>query len=300
MEFNQLEYCLAVAKYRSFTKASEEINVSQSALSIQISKLESELNVQLFDRTTRSVYLTSAGKKFINLAQQILDSSQNAKRVMQEFSSGDKGTISVGMLPGAFYFGFTKLIYEFKKQYPDIILNMQQSECFELINLLKNKKIDIACLSEFNKDEYIKFYPYCQDQLVLVTSPNHPLAYRNYISIEEIPNESFILTDQTTIYKIVSDTFTRLGLKPNISLQAHGTQLSFILGLVSYGLGVTLISSRVAKYYKHWDLSVISLFPPIPRYLYLAVSSTNDKLPVIKKFKKFILNNTHSVFNSLS
>jgi len=293
MEFHQLEYFLAVAKYGSFTKAAEEINVSQSSLSIQIGKLESEFGIRLFERTTRSLFLTTVGKEFLPFAQRIMEDSQKAKTMIEQFISADRGNILIGAFPGSQYFGFIELVSQFKKFFPAINFDIYEAECAGLISALKSLEIDVAFLSHFHETEGIHFYPLYEDRLVLAVNQDHPLAIRKSVHLEELTNESLIFNVETTLYTNVIETFNRLKLNPNIVLRTHG-HLSSTLGFVSSGTGVTMISSRVAKYYAHQGLAFLDIKPAIPRTTYLAVPITHEKRPIIKNFVKFVLKNLKS------
>jgi LysR family hydrogen peroxide-inducible transcriptional activator len=290
MEFHQLEYFLAVAKYRSFTKAAEEINVSQSSLSIQIGKLESEFGVRLFERTTRSLFLTTVGKEFLPFAERIMEDSKKAKVMIEQFISADKGNILIGAFPGSQYFGFIELVSQFKFFFPDIHFDIFESECAGLVSALKALEIDVAFLTHFHETEGIHFYPLYEDHLVLAVNKDHPFASRNSVILEELTNEALIFNVETTLYANVTEIFNRLGLCPNIVLRTHG-HLSSTLGFVSSGFGATMISSRVAEYYAHRGLAFLDIQPAIPRTTYLAVPTTHEKRPIINNFVKFVLHN---------
>lgn len=289
MEFHQLEYVLAVAKFQSFTKASEEINVSQSSLSIQIRKLEAELGVRLFERTTRSVLLTAAGKEFMPYAERILLESKEVKVNMEQFISADQGNIFIGVFPGSKFFGFIDLIADFKKRSPKIKFDIYEAECSELLNMLKTLDIDVAFLTEFNEAEGIRFYPLIEDRLVLVVKDDHHFSGRTKVTLEEISREPLILNEVTTLHRNALDAFSAHGLKPNIELLCTHGQLTSLLGFVESGLGTTLISSRVSKSYTHWGLSFLEVEPPILRKTYLAVPEVNERRPIIQNFVQSIL-----------
>ena len=105
MELYQLEYVLALANYQNFSKAAGEINVSQSALSHGIKKLEKQLGVELFVRNKKSVALTEAGEEFVIYAQRILDEVKKAQNAMLEHAKSLKGTIKIGAIPAITYQG---------------------------------------------------------------------------------------------------------------------------------------------------------------------------------------------------
>ncbi len=113
MEIHQLEYFLAVEKYRNFSTASLEICVSQSTLSQQIKKLEDELGVKLFIRYSRSVRLTPAGEDFLVHAQRIVSEIQQSRETIQKYISFDKGSIKIGVFPNMACLGLNKIITSF-------------------------------------------------------------------------------------------------------------------------------------------------------------------------------------------
>ena len=118
MDLQQMEYVLAVAKYRNFTLAAESCFISQSSLSLQISKLEKELGVRLFDRTTRSIRITQAGQAFVQQAAEILQGSDRLRQTMSDYSGLLRGTINIGAITALEKIGFSDLIADFYARYP--------------------------------------------------------------------------------------------------------------------------------------------------------------------------------------
>ena len=133
MEMHQLHYVIAVAKHKHFTRAAEEINVGQSGLSQQIAKLENELGVKLFDRTSRTVLPTPAGAEFIQFAQEILSQSEIAKLHMDAHAGLLKGTLSIGTITYLTHIDFGSMIASFHAKYPGLFLNIRQAGSVKLI-----------------------------------------------------------------------------------------------------------------------------------------------------------------------
>ena len=128
MDIYQLEYVLAVAKYRNFTRASEELNISQSSLSQQIAKLEDELGVRLFERTTRSVYPSPAGIDFIKHATKIMDECNLAKQTVKKYISAELGKIIIGYIPIIGVYGIPSLITSFQERYLKIKVEFLEAQ----------------------------------------------------------------------------------------------------------------------------------------------------------------------------
>ena len=148
MEIHQLQYAVAVAKYKSFTQAANAINISQPSLSLQINKLEEELGIKIFERTTRTVRLTPAGTDFIKHALRILSEVEQAKQTIQEHLSTNRGYIKVGLFPVISHYHLTTTISQFQKNYPGIKLDFIEYECEKLHSMILASEIDIAILSE--------------------------------------------------------------------------------------------------------------------------------------------------------
>lgn len=141
MEMHQLEYVLAVAKYQNFTRASEVLKTSQSSLSQQIIKLENELGISLFVRTTRSVQLSPAGEEFVKHARRIMSEVIEARRCIYEYTSFEKGNLTVGIIPVVGHYRLPNLLSSYKKSFPRVILNLLERQCNELIPMINSHEI---------------------------------------------------------------------------------------------------------------------------------------------------------------
>ena len=108
MTFEQLSCILAVAKCKNFTRAADECFISQSTLSTHINNLETELGVRIFDRTTRPISITPAGKAIVAFAQDTIDKSQHLNKELKKYSTADSGSLLLGILPGTTHFRFLR------------------------------------------------------------------------------------------------------------------------------------------------------------------------------------------------
>lgn len=286
MEMHQLEYVLAVAKYHNFTRAAEEIKISQSSLSQQINKLESELGTSLFVRTTRSVQLTPAGSEFLVHAQRIMSEVNEARRSIQEYVSMVKGELTIGTIAVIGNYHLPNLIKSFQDSFPGIKVNLVEEQCEELLSMLHATKIDTCFVQIAKPNPYFKFHPLIHDRMVVVTSHRHPLANRVSVDIKELQNEKFILTPSTSgNFQDFNNACMAAGFTPNAILRCAivKTMLSF----VREEIGITVLSSKVALSEKDPSMRVIGLTPTIPRRISLATRNTDDVPPTLKMFLKF-------------
>lgn len=249
MDIEQLKNFLVTAKYEHFSKAAEEICLSQSSLSKQIEKLEDEFKVKFFDRTTRNVRLTAAGKEFCIYARNIINETEKAHRQMREYMDMERGSIVLGLLPIISHLGLSSLIVAFQKAYPGIELQLREAESKTLVQWGKALEIDAAFVPITDDAELPRLfdtYPLFEDKLILITCKFHPLANKHIISLSEAANEKFIFMPRNSIANnICTEACIKSGFKPQIVHES--SYWDTISGLVSAGLGVSLVTSSVAN-----------------------------------------------------
>ena len=144
METWQLETVLAVARHKNFLRAADELCLTPAALSVQISKLEKELGVKLFNITARSVRPTPAGEELVRRAADILALSRETRGVMRQFAAQQSEHIAVGIKETPGGAGLLALIDLFEQQHPDVIVSVIEDENDSLLDLLESGEIDIA------------------------------------------------------------------------------------------------------------------------------------------------------------
>ncbi len=286
MELHQLEYVRAVAKFQNFTRAAEEINVSQSSLSQQINKLENELGVRLFERTTRRVKLTPAGVDFVAHANNVLQELDDANRHIQEYLTVERGHIELGVFPAIGSFNLTELIADFQKSFPGVKLSFREAECEELVEMLMDSKINLAFLSEFDTDE-VEFYNLLVDEVGLIINPFHPLAVQQSVSLAQVANEDFILPYQTSgLYKSFESACREAGFSPNVVY--YCSHIDTNVGLVKSNMGIGVLSYRTALRHEN-EVKVLRIVPPVIRKISLAAPKNNKYSPAVSVFIKFAL-----------
>ena len=287
MELHQLKYFIAVSECLNFSKAALKLDIAQSSLSIQISKLEQELGVRLFERYSRSLVMTTAAKELIPLACGIVKDVEKIYDTMSSFISADKGHIRVGAFPGSRYFGITDAISSFKKENPEVKLLLTEAECKDLVAFLKNAEIDVAFFSQIKNVADVTNHLICQDHLVYAVRDDHKNAGREAISLEELAKEPMIVNESSMIYDDIINALREAGYKPDISLATQ--QISTQLGFVSSGIGGALISNKASQSYNNINLRFLKIQPPIERNIYMGVLQQHGNWPVVKRFVAFML-----------
>jgi len=289
MELHQLEYVVAVAKFQSFSRAASEINITQSSLSQQIKKLENELGIRLFERTTRTVKMTNAGNAFLPHAQKILLEIDQSRSTIQEYLSVTRGHIKLGVLPVIGHFRLTSLLANFQKSFPGVIMEFREGECQELLHMLISSRINAAIISEVDENPQINTYRLIRDYVVLVTNLFHPLATNQTVNLKDLVKEKFIVAHPNSgLYRNFVKACSEAGIEPNILY--HCSQVETSLELVRENLGVTVLSSQVAARYPQHGISTIKIIPEITRRLSLATLSDIRNDPALNIFIKYAQN----------
>ena len=250
MELHQLQYAVVIAKHQNFTRAAEELCLSQPSLSQQITKLEEELGVKLFERNTRNVALTSAGQTFIEHAKRILSEIEQIHRSMQEHAGLLKGKFIIGVTPVVGKLKLSSLITSFQRNHPGLDIQIVEGGSCVLFEQLCAAKIDVALLTPpLNQDtSMVDFYTLIQDELVLVVHSSHRLAGNKVINLAETAGEKFIFPNSTTgAYSIMMQACQKAGFKPQEICEC--SQVETVIDLVRDQVGIALFSSRIASSY---------------------------------------------------
>ncbi|MEK4301222.1 LysR family transcriptional regulator [Oceanobacillus sp. FSL W8-0428] len=241
MELRQLKYFVAVAEREHVSEAALELHVAQSAISRQISNLENELGVQLFERVGRNVHLTSIGKIFLTHIKSALKGLDYAKKQVDEYLDPERGSIKIGFPTSLASNLLPTVLSAFKKSYPNIRFQLRQGSYNFLIEAVRNREIDLAFLGPVpdNQPDIIGKVLFMENFYALIPS-SHPKSAAEKISAQALEHENFVLFPEGyVLHQLVIDFCIRSGFTPNIYSQ--GEDLDAIKGLVAAGMGITLL-----------------------------------------------------------
>lgn len=241
IELRQLTYFIEVANREHVTEAAHSLHVAQSAVSRQISNLENELGIELFVRTGRRVKLTPIGKIFLKYAKQSLQALEQGREEIEDFLNPEKGVIRVGFTSSLASYTLPSVISAFREKYPQIGFQLKQSSVQHLIELLLNGEIDLVFLGPVPTTmKGVKSKIFFAENIVGLLPSKHRLAERSYIRLNELQNDPFILFPSGYVLRqLVIDACAQSGFVPEVPFE--GEDIDAIKGLVSAGLGVTLL-----------------------------------------------------------
>ncbi|CAM4352262.1 LysR family transcriptional regulator [Listeria ivanovii] len=245
MELRQLKYFMEVARVKHMTKASENLHVAQSAVSRQITKLEEELGVPLFDRIGRNMQLTSVGQDFLNQATIALNELQKAEALVTEYIDPAKGTVRVGLPNSLSTKVLPSVISAFREKYPQITYQFMEGTNEELTEMLISGVLDMTFLSPVpESDDQMEAVRFFDEKLKLIVPKTHPLAENFNVSLKELAKEKFVLyPEDFDLYKIVTNTAIKKGFEPEIAFQSR--DFYTIQGLVGAGLGISILPEMI-------------------------------------------------------
>lgn len=286
MDMFQLECVLAVAQYRSFTKASESKHISQPALSQIIAKVEQELGVKLFDRSTRYVYLTTPGQEFIQHALRIQQEYHTAWENMQKYQNIEQERLMVGACNTIAYYNLIDLIDSFYKQYPQIQIELYEADSIELFRMLQRSQVDVALVQMYGTIDNISHRTLANDEVVMVVSSLHRFSGQKVVSLSDAKSERFILPAQGSIIcKECMQACELAGFKPNIVGQC--TNIATIIELAASNFGIGLLSERIAVAYRKPEISIVHITPTIAGTISLAFRSPDFDIPKTAAFVNY-------------
>lgn len=291
MNIETLKYFLSIEKYNSFSLASEELCISQSSLSKHIKKLENELNCVLFERCTRHVNLTPAGITLKKYALNIINNYDELLVNLDEFSCS-KPKLSIGYIPVINQYNIAPYIGAFKNKSNDLQLNFHEGEHDEILNLLLNNKIDFAIIrSETLNDSNLNIIPLAQDELILITSKNHSIAKKKYVSLSELSNESFIsLGKNSGVYNFFVNECAKNDFIPNVV--CFNSRIENIIGLVSAGMGISPLMRKTVECFDKKNVDTVLFKEPIHSNLCLVYLKNKKLSKVEKDFEQYLISCT--------
>lgn len=274
----------------SFSSASDELCITQSALSKQIKSLEIELNTLLFNRNKRAISLTPAGEEFAVYAEKLLENYYEMISNMKKHELLEKGYLSIATIPVMSQYGMTSKIASFASMYPQIKLDLVEKENDIIVSMLRNGEVDVAFMrTSYLPEGLTDVYPLMEDFLVLVVAKDHPLAKLDAVDLAQTKSEQFIFLNSTSgIFTTCMEECQKSGFTPDVLFT--NSRIETIMELVAEKLGVTLLMNQVARYFDYPQLSIVPLIQPVTSTLAIVKPKNKQNTESIKTFINYLLN----------
>lgn len=280
MEIQQLYYYMELCKQKNFTEAGYACNMTQGALSKQIRKLENELGITLIRRNTRRFELSKEGEIFLSYARKMTETYEEMLKNVQKNQE-----IKIGCMPVLAPYHFARLVADFRKEYPDIKLVIDERIASEIQE--NSDRYDFLILREnmMEDQKKFRFSPLYDDKLCAVLYEKHPLYGRNRLQLKELKDDVFIFPERGSgSYEVFYKSCEKAGFEPKIAFEFP--QANTIMSFVSEGVGVTITFSTVYREAKCAGVKMI----PLEDELHSVISLFYRKNKPLDYAKKQFLN----------
>lgn len=284
MDISYLHEFVILAETGNFLETSEILFISQSSLSKHIKAIESEVGCPLFDRSTRRVCLNEYGKTLLGYAKEIVNLQYQYTMALANQSKKVQHTLSIGSIPMMTPYHITDVIMKFKKEYKSYSVHLVEGESEELKELIRQNKCELAFIrSENEPDEEFTKLPYTTDRMVAVLPALHPLARKNYISLEELKGEDFLfLPPDSLLYRLCIKSCQEAGFSPNVTYT--GKLAENILDLVRQGMGISLLMQKPIEHLAGPSLSLVPVTPKIETEIKICYKKGTELSAAAKHF----------------
>jgi len=289
IDLKQLKYFLAVAEEKSFSRAAERLHISQPPLSQQIMKLESELGVKLFARTTRTFELTVAGKALMSEAAELLAKMRMTIDTIRQIDRGEVGRLRVGIVGSAMWGPIPSLLEEFQTKFPRVTWTLHELGPTLQYEALRAKQVDVGFWREPKLDEddlkndNLRQELCFREDVCVALNEHHPLAKQDAIDLIDLADEPMLTLalDKSSFPRYLIQCCVKAGFQPTIFQEASEPQT--LLAMVGAGLGVALMPETTSRIGWPGVVFVPIRSNPPSANLYITYTTTDDA-PVVRAF----------------
>jgi DNA-binding transcriptional LysR family regulator len=285
----QLKVFETVARLSSFSRAAEELHLTQPAVSTQIKKLEEHAGLPLFEQLGKKIYLTAAGTELLHHCHLIVRQFADAEAAMTQFKGVAGGKLNVAVISAGDYF-FPRLMVEFARRHEGVTLNLAVTNRQDLLVHLADNLTDLAVMVRPPNDADTQNEPFAPHPYVIVAPRAHPLASERRIPLARLVREPFVVREKgSDTWQSMADGFGRHLARLNIAMQIKSTET--IKQAVLAGMGISFLSAHtVSRELRDGSLVALDV-QGFPRMLHwYLVHRRNKRLPpVAQAFRLFLL-----------
>ena len=246
MDVRSLEVFLSVAKHLNFTRAGEEVNLSQPSVSMRIRQLEGELGVKLFEQLGKRVMLTEAGLLLIPNARRVITAIDDAKLSIDELRGLERGSLRIGASTTPGMYLIPKTIACFKARYPKIEIHLGIKDTRQIEAGVISNDFDFGFVGGHLAGEEVEVLPWITDEIILIVPRGHRLARKRNVRSEELSNEQFIFREQGSATRAAVTAHLRKSRINAVAVMEIENPES-VKKAVQNGIGIAFISAFAAE-----------------------------------------------------
>lgn len=297
MTYTQLHYLIAIDTYRHFGRAAEKCFVTQPTLSMQIQKLEDELDILIFDRSKKPVAPTEIGKQVIAQAREALHEIEKVYELVRHSKGVISGEFRIGVIPTVATSLIPRLLPDFLKAYPDVELVIEEMQTEVLIDHLKKDLLDVAIAATPLSIPGIIEQPQYYEPFVAFIPENHRLASESFVLNSELKLEDILLLNQghcfrNSVINLCEPAFNGSdGNQKHPHIKLESGSFETLIRLSKAGMGMTLIPYLTAEELSDEDKKMVKPFdyPQPSREISLLYSRSQLKISLIKALSEMVM-----------
>ncbi len=285
----QLKVFESVARHLSFSRAAEELHLTQPAVSMQVKQLEEQAGLPLTEMIGKKVYLTEAGEEIARHARRIAQQLREAEEALDALKGVRGGRLAIGVISTAKYFA-PRLLAEFRRRKPGVEIDLRVHNRETIVRQLADNEIDLAIMGQPPQEFATVAEAFADHPLVIVAAPDHPLAAKKQIAPKLLNEETFLIREPGSGTRAAMERyFADAGIAPRHLLEMVGNET--IKQAVMAGLGLAFISAHTVSL--ECEVGRIVKLPvtgtPIIRRWFVVHRAEKALLPVAETFREFLL-----------
>lgn len=285
----QLKVFEAVARNLSFSRAAEELHLTQPAVSIQVGKLEDHAGLPLFEQLGKKIHLTPAGVEMLHSSRIIIQQFKEVEDAMAQFKGISGGKLNVTVISAGDYF-FPRLLVEFARRHSGVSLDFGVCNREELLNQLTDNLTDLAVMVRPPLDMDTVSEPFAPHPYVVVAAPDHPLASKKRIPLSRLASEPFVVREKgSDTWNSMEEGFGAHLADLNIAMEIKSTET--IKQAVIAGMGVSFLSAHtISRELQVGSLTVLDVQGfPLMLHWYVVHRRNKRLTPVAQAFRDFLM-----------
>lgn len=290
MTITQFKYIVAVDNHRHFARAAEACFVTQPTLSMQLQKLEEELDILIFDRSKHPIVPTPLGERLIEQARKILHESAVMENMAKRIKGSYSGTLSLGVIPTVAPSLLPRFLPEFKAKFPDIILKVEELKTEDMIEALRKDRIDVGIAATPLEEKGIVEQPLYYEPFMAFVPDYHPMKNDEFLLASEINVKELLLLNEGHCFRNSVLKLCKTNAQEGQGLQMESGNFDTLVKLAHRGMGMTLLPYLTAiDLQENYKSSVKPIATPTPgREISLLYARTQLKIEWIEAMGSLI------------
>jgi DNA-binding transcriptional LysR family regulator len=289
LTLRQIEVFNAVARLQNYTRAAEELHMSQPAVSMQIKQLEGSVGLPLFEQVGKKIHLTDAGKHMQQYGRHMSDLLDEADEVFEAIKGVERGELSISVATTASHFA-TRLLAEFSKQHDGITISLDITNREALRHQLEQNERDLVIMGQPPEGLEVEAEAIMENPLVMIAPTNHPMALKQAIPLSHFASEKFVVREQGSGTRFAIERFfEQHNVKFNTAIEMTSNEA--IKQAVEAGLGLGIVSIHTLELELETQrIKILDVEDfPISRQWYILQRKGKRLSPAAKAFKAFVI-----------